>query len=456
MKYTENDATYRGEVDLDKCLFSFNSPLSDEKYVVKLHNGADQKIKEQLEQLYEEYGVGIFEPNDLNSFDNPDYLYIACELYKLVKRFRIHLSNPSCKKFPFVGLVMKEGAGNDAETMEHQSGRHGRRGELAVWFKDSFLKAFVRFLCSFFDDNPRTVLCDPDDNIIGIGDQILAPVYRQKPFDAYFETRHDIPAIIITESIKFMLAHELAHVLTGHSDLLTELLWKKEEGYKKKLALIEYDADMIAVIMMLADRFDYFSETKTVLVDRKEFFKEFVFAPFSIYVLNTWLFSKDQRHWNKYLIRDYISGDDPHLPYLLRAGRMVDSYFEQASALINNPVNPQLRFSDDVLIDDEFIAEAKRYTLSMINAFDKAYFMMFARTNDMLDLFKSGRQDEVRRIIANIANEPIPNLSKHDMPYYLGETVSAKKVISSLEESLMEFRKILYDKKAPCTVLNLN
>ena len=455
MKYSENDATYRGKANLDQCLVSFNSPLSDSKYVVQFHNGADQKIKKQLEQLYEEYGVGIFEPNDLNSFDNPDYLYTACELYKLRNRFRIHLNNPTCKEFPFVGLIMhRNNNSSNAETMKHQSGRHGQTGELTIWFNDSFFKAFVRFLSSIFYDNPRTVLCDSNDNIIGIGDQIRAPIYRQKPFDAYFEIRHDIPAILITDSIKFILSHELAHALNGHNDLRSELIYKKDERLKEYLALIEYDADLIAVNMLLAQHFDYYSETKSVLVSQKDFFQEFVFAPFTIYVLNTWLYNKDRRHWNKNVIREYKAGNDPHLPDLLRAGRMIDYYFEQATALLNNPVNPQLRFSDGSLFDDKFIDDAKRYTLSMINAFDKAYFMIFARTEDMIDLFNGGRWDEVQKIIANVADEPIPNLSKHYMPYYLGEIVSAKKEISALEKSLTEFRKLLYDRKAPCTILN--
>lgn len=79
----------------------------------------------------------------------------------------------------------------------------------------AFLKAFMNFVATVFDDNPQTyVESDGKKHIIH---QYKAPIYRLPPFDQKFDTRHDIPGMILVKLYKCCC------IMNWH--ILVEVIW---------------------------------------------------------------------------------------------------------------------------------------------------------------------------------------------------------------------------------------
>lgn len=96
-----NDSTYRGNADNSD--FYFNSPIApmkageDEfsKSWIHLLNSLKEDWAKYFKELDEKHHLELPKPDDLTSYDNPDYLWLMFELQNLVAAKNKAMINPN-------------------------------------------------------------------------------------------------------------------------------------------------------------------------------------------------------------------------------------------------------------------------------------------------------------------------------------------------------------------------
>ena len=359
----ENDSTYRGQgLNQD---FYFKSPIAvleeneDEfnRHIVHLSESVKQYWASEIKEMNDEYGLDLLISDELTSYENPDYLWLSFELENLRRKYNKAVFNfltveyaDGCCPIPYTQLVLKATA-CDYNTLYPKStvNNYGKeyKPHYVVEFEQPFLVAYMNFIAGVFDDNPQTYEVVNGRKVPTY--QFKAPIYKSKPFDKYFDNRHDLPGIIYDASVQMLLAHELAHIGAGHLDLQAA-----KPEYKNDVDVsisLECDADIQAIQWVVASRFldvDFF-ELEITLDD---LFEELTLSVFAVYMLFTWTYSKDNRMWNDNTVMDY--GRKKHLPYQLRAYLVLGAALSKMESL----ANCGYKSKDGKLIDLDFMKRA--------------------------------------------------------------------------------------------------
>lgn len=421
----ENDSTYRGQgLNQD---FYFKSPIAvleeneDEfnRHIVHLSESVKQYWASEIKEMNDEYGLDLPISDELTSYENPDYLWLSFELENLRRKYNKAVFNfltveyaDGCCPIPYTQLVLKATA-CDYNTLYPKStvNNYGKeyKPHYVVEFEQPFLVAYMNFIAGVFDDNPQTYEVVNGRKVPTY--QFKAPIYKSKPFDKYFDNRHDLPGIIYDASVQMLLAHELAHIGAGHLDLQAA-----KPEYKNDVDVsisLECDADIQAIQWVVASRFldvDFF-ELEITLDD---LFEELTLSVFAVYMLFTWTYSKDNRMWNDNTVMDY--GRKKHLPYQLRAYLVLDATFSKMTSLAKSGYKSQ----DGKSIDSDFMERAYDEIYNMIISFERAYHMFFAKTQDVYDLSLDGKAQEIYQKIVRDDRFELPELKKENIPLYLG------------------------------------
>lgn len=113
----QNDSTYRGTAERQD--FYFKSPLAkleenEDEYSrcwVYLSDNFKNKLRSFLEHLNDDQGFKLPQEDELTSYDNPEYLWLAYELEHIRHAYNSAMVNPytgellaGCKKIPYVQL----------------------------------------------------------------------------------------------------------------------------------------------------------------------------------------------------------------------------------------------------------------------------------------------------------------------------------------------------------------
>lgn len=116
----QNDSTYRGTAERQD--FYFKSPLAkleenEDEYSrcwVYLSDNFKNKLRSFLEHLNDDQGFKLPQEDELTSYDNPEYLWLAYELEHIRHAYNSAMVNPytgellaGCKKIPYVQLRLK-------------------------------------------------------------------------------------------------------------------------------------------------------------------------------------------------------------------------------------------------------------------------------------------------------------------------------------------------------------
>lgn len=425
----ENDSTYRGTVERQD--FYFKSPFAkleenEDEYSrcwVYLSDNLKNKLKSLLKNLNDAQGFKLPHEDELTSYDNPEYLWLAYELENIRYAYNSAMINPyigellaGCKTIPYVQLRLKSEAFS-IETLYPRTTVNNydkqSNSKYVIEFDVAFLRAFMNFIVTVFDDNPQTYIkWNGDKHIMH---QYRAPIYRMPPFEQKFDTRHDIPGMLFNEAIQMLLYHELAHIGGGHLDLRVA-----DPGYANNpdVQITEEDeADNQAVCWLLGIRFLEASSNVLGLCadDLKE---ELAMSIFAVYLLYTWNYSGMKRMWNKNTISDY--GHKSHLPYQLRACRMLSMAVSRLQNLGIWCEDSQVCSADGEKIKREFFNEVEKLAFQMINAFETSLSMFFAKTENIYELAQNEKLQELYEMAIKEQDELIPEISKEKIPWLLG------------------------------------
>ena len=284
----------------------------------------------------------------------------------------------------------------------------------------------MNFLFQIFDDNPQIV--DENKNIVH---QYKAPLYRMPPFDKFFGTRHDLPGIIFEQSVDMLLAHELAHIGNGHLDLQ---LSEPEYGNLADTVIVEEDdADAQAICWVLGKRFLEVPENR-LDITFDDFINEMSLAIFSVYMLYTWDYSKENRIWSENTMKEYVKNKPKHLPYQLRAYNMLCVANSRLCQLGEWCKRDNYKTADGKTIDKDLMEKISKEACEMIYAFEYAYHMFFSTTEQVYEKALDGQFDELREMaIKEFLPEKL-NLKKTNIPFRLGFEPDAQAEIKRIKD----------------------
>ena len=454
-----NDSTYQGTAQ--NADFYFNSPIAplsseEDEYNrswVYLSERVKQNWANYLYELNKQHQLELPKPNALTSYDNPDYLWLSYELNELRNAYNAAMRDPQtgdvlpgCGQLPYIQLHLKANAFSK-ENLHPKStlNTYGAayRPHYVVEFEQPFLKAFMCFLFEIFDDNPQ------EFKVINGRKQIVhqykAPIYRLPPFDKYFDTRHDLPGLMFSRAVQMLLAHEIAHVGGGHLDLQAK---DPEYGYSVDTMIAEEDdADAQAICWILGIRF-LEVQGRQLEISYEDFRQELALSVFAVYILFTWIYSKDERVWSNRTIEEH--GKKGHLPYQLRAYNMLCVSCTRMTKLGEWSERDQIVTLDNKMITVDFMESAFDEAMQMIEAFERAYHMFFAKTEDVYNLALDGKFDELRQMIFNESNEELPQLKKENIPWMLGFEPESQEELKRVKTLWNKVRKRLAENGSYC------
>ena len=425
----QNDSTYRGTAKRQD--FYFKSLLAkleenEDEYSrcwVYLSDNFKNKLRSFLEHLNDDQGFKLPQEDELTSYDNPEYLWLAYELEHIRHVYNSAMVNPytgellaGCKKIPYVQLRLKlEAFSIESLYPKTTVNSYDRQSnsKYVIEFDVAFLKAFMNFIVTVFEENPQTYI--ELDGYKYITHQYRAPIYRMPPFKQKFDSRHDIPGMIFSEAIQMLLYHELAHIGGGHLDLKVA---DPEYGNNPDVQITEEDeADNQAICWLLGIRF-LESPSNILEIGADDLKEELAMSIFAVYLLYTWNYSGMERMWNKNTISEY--GHKSHLPYQLRAYRMLSVALSRLQNLDIWCEDGQVCSADGEKIKKEFFEEVKKLAFQMINSFETSLSMFFAKTENIYELAQSERLQELYEMVIKEQDELIPEISKEKVPWLLG------------------------------------
>lgn len=421
-----NDPTYRGNGMNDN--FFFLSPIArvkdDEddfnRNWVYLSEKYKNKCKTWLQNMNRENGLELPAEDDLTSFDNPDYLWLSYELNHLIDIYNRSMrgagQGESLRKLPYARILLQATAMSDGEIYPSSmriAPHDGEMPEYLVVFEQPFLKKYMECIWRIFDDNPQIFHEKNGKQVVDY--QFRAPIYRQPPFDKYFEVRHDLPAIVYHQSIRMMLAHELAHIGCGHLDLQAA---DPAFGNRTDTKLSEeINADNQAICWLLGTCW-LETETNVLKLSYDDLFQELSLTVFAVYLLYTWNYQGAERIWNESTIADY--GHKSHLPYQLRTFNFLQICFQRLLNLGEWSKRGKVVSADGVPITPDFLWSVFDEAMQMILAYEKSLYMPFAQTERFCELADQGRWDDINKMIVAEQHEQLPILGKEYIPWALG------------------------------------
>ena len=438
----KNDSTYQGNhqhFDL-----GFNSPLAEAEHCVILSDHLKGKLKNYISSVDNFYGRNIVRSDWLNSYDNPDYLWLAYELENIRQMYNKSQCNPETGcvlpgrgQIPYVQIHLTQNAMSDCDVYP-SSTLNEYDSEInphyVIRFEHSFLKAFLNYLFAIFDDNPQQFITHKGVNHVLY--QHKAPIYRQVPFNKYFDCRHDLPGIMIHKAVQMLLAHELAHVGGGHLDLKTT---DPEYGKLRDTVLVEEDdADAQAICWVMGIRFLEAPGTQ-LEITLDDLYQEMALSVFSIYMLFTWNYSKDMRIWSDSVMEKYHRSNQDHLPYQLRAFNLINICCSRMEKLGIWSERDQIISADGKPITAIFMNDAFREALNMIDAFERSFHMFYAHTENIYELALNEEFEELRRACMQEYNAP-SFLTKENIPWLLGYEDAAQEELERLHNLWPEVR----------------
>lgn len=457
----DNDSTYRGKgIRNDFYFLSTISPLGEgedeiNRQWVHLSDELKSDLKAFLKKHNDSYGLQLPREDDLTSYDNANYLWLSYELINTIRNYNNAMRNPEthevlpyCGQIPYVQLRIKSLASSVSSAYPSATvNQYGAalRPHYVIEFENSFLALFMKKLCELFDDNPQIV--ETKDGVQRVAYQFRAPIYRLKPFDKFFETRHDIPATIFHTAVKMLISHELAHVGLGHLDLN-----EKDHVFKSDVENIrceENEADIQAVCWTIGARF-LESENHQLELSLDDLAEELSLSVFTLYFLFTWNYSVDERVWNKDTLKEY--GVQDHLPYQLRAYsalntaicrlKHIGEWSEQEGMITsdNQPVTKKLM--------DEIIQEA----MTMVHSYEVSLHMTQVKTEEVCELDDLDKKDEIEKMVRNEINERPPQLDKTQIPWMLGCEPEGQAELNSVCKRYQYVRQKLAESGTYCAL----
>ena len=179
----------------------------------------------------------------------------------------------------------------------------------------------------------------------------------------------------------------------------------------------EDEADNQAICWLLGIRF-LEAPSNILEIGADDLKEELAMSIFAVYLLYTWNYSGMERMWNKNTISDY--GHKSHLPYQLRAYRMLSVALNRLQNLGIWCEDGQVCSADGEKIEKEFFEEVEKLAFQMINSFEISLSMFFAKTENIYELAQSERLQELYEMAIKEQDELIPEISKEKIPWLLG------------------------------------
>lgn len=445
-----NDSTYQGNTQNSE--FYFKSPLvlfSDgydeyEHTWVHLSPNLKEKLSIQLKKINNYYNLELPVSDDLTSYDNSDYLWLSCELERLRKLCNMAVRNEDTNELlsgqgqiPYIQIRLQALAYSVASRYpKSKLDAYGfeYKPHFVIEFEKPFLDAFMKFIFAMFDDNPQHIIesSESDKKIIY---QHRAPIYRKIAFGKYFSTRHDLPGIIFTKAVQMLLAHEMAHVGLGHLNLQAV---DNEFGLNDNTMIVEeQQADTNAICWILGERFLEMENNK-LNITKDDLFKELSITIFAVYMLYTWDYSAEERIWNENTKNTFGRGN--HLPYQLRAYNMLKASLNKLIDIGKMSEEIGIYSKDAKLVDSSFMNSVFDEAIDMIYAFEEAYHMFFAKTEDMYNLILETDIQSLLNMIKAEMQDTLPKLEKQNIPWLLGyepEAILELKRVHNLSEEVI-------------------
>lgn len=439
-----NDPTYQGNAQNTD--FYFNSPLVQwaDNYDEFEHTWThlSERLKNawssQLKEINSCRNLELPQPNDLTSYDNSDYLWLSYELENMRQLCNMAVRDeetgrllPGEGQIPYIQIRLQAKAySKNSRYPKSKLNEYGfeYKPHYVIEFEKPFLDAFMKFIFAMFDDNPQHFKDMPNGERI-IVYQHKAPIYRNSAFGKYFATRHDLPAMMFSKATQMLLAHEMAHVAFGHLDLQAV---DKQFGEKDDTKIVEeQQADIQAICWVLGERF-LEMENNQLDITQEDLFQELSIAIFSVYMLYTWDYSEKERIWSDDTKKKFGRGD--HLPYQLRAYNMLEASLNRLIHLGEWSEKAGTLSKDGKSLTVDFMKSVFDEAIDMIYAFENAYHMFFANTEDIYNLALEADSKALLNMIKSEMRDEFPELTKENIPWLLGCEPEAQEELKRVRE----------------------
>ena len=253
--------------------------------------------------------------------------------------------------------------------------------------------------------------------------QLRKLIYLTSGFNRWFYRRNELVSRLFVAVFEFIVFHETAHVANGHCDL------PKSYGDQKEVSVCaEANADDTAIRWWIADLVfdteDGTLEGRRLSRTKEELFEEIEIRVLGAYIALSWVFRDEERTWSGKTLDDFIQNEKARHPiYQFRTFNTINRAMNLLAGYLPSGELEPLLTLDNMLIDEEMVAEITKGTLDLLTSFE-AYFVETYRDSRSTEQ-KLADTLQFEKKSQPVAVEKIPFL----MPVYFDRAAKESKEI---------------------------
>ncbi|MCC8125923.1 MAG: hypothetical protein LIO92_00775 [Clostridiales bacterium] len=257
-------------------------------------------------------------------------------------------------------------------------------------------------------------------------------IYNTSGFAALFSERTTLISELFINSLKMVLAHEVAHVARGHWNLRI-----KEPEYSQQRNVMmncEIQADHTAMRWLLNellyDTVDGNPYSPILAYTRETLIKLWAIRIFSAYLSLSWGFREDDRVWDIQTIEEFrAKRDATHPIYQFRLFCVLNHAMDHLNHMANECRKAPLLTADNTRIDDNLFDAVLKKALDMIYSFEASFRVdwnedertTIQKLSDSLRIEKQSQPKDIK-----------------DVPFMIGYMNQAKKELEEYERQWPE------------------
>ena len=291
-------------------------------------------------------------------------------------------------------------------------------------------KVLCPFLCFLKDEckEEEIVWAFPDSERNAYYIPLKKSIYNTPAFAEHFDDRNSLIFEIYTNSLKMILAHEVAHVARGHWNLRIN-----EPDYSKKRDVMmncELNADWTGAYWLINELIydtvtgnDY---DPILAYKASDLIYLWAVRILSCYLSLSWAY-RDNRKIDKDRILNFLNDENATHPiYEFRLYNLLGKLKEHLNHIgkTSGESENHLYTADGIIIDTKLTDEAWEKALGMIESFESSF-----------DLTWNEKQDELHKNIGkNLSVEKIKIEDKNNMPFTVAKIKQAEEELEKYEE----------------------
>ncbi|MFR5132456.1 MAG: M48 family metalloprotease [Terrisporobacter sp.] len=202
-------------------------------------------------------------------------------------------------------------------------------------------------------------------------------IYLKEGFEYFCTDIENLISSLYDNSIKAIIAHELAHISNGHNDMKYYNPDLFQDNFSLQ-HLLEYDADTTALRWILFEDFmnglnGPFDTKLNIKMD--DLVESLKLKVVSYYLALRWNYIEDNKSWNEDLIKKVIESESfkTHPLYQLRIFQMLTNAFDRLDKMLELSQKDKITTIDGKSLTKNIILNIKDDILNMIGSFESVF-----------------------------------------------------------------------------------